>query len=135
VFWIMAALILRGHAPGQTGCPTSGLAFSPQQIHARIIRLAQEDSSWALPGTGFSVSFFSIPADTYSVRIWASNLAGAGCDTVIKRTAQTVTGVGGQDVPRGTWRDIQGRKIPKPTRPGIYFLDGQKIRLTRSRAR
>jgi hypothetical protein len=115
---LLATLILRGHAPAQLGCPTAALAFSPQQVHARIIRLAREDSSWAMPGSGFSVSFFSVIPDTYSVRVWASNLAGAGCDTVVKRTAQATTGVGGTaglDYKQKMY-DVQGRRV-YPTRP------------------
>ena len=120
---IAATLILRGRAPTQLGCPTSALAFSPQTIHARLIRLpAREDSFWTMPGMGFSVSFFDLAADTYSVRLWASNGAGAGCDTVVKRTAQATTEVGVEDHLRPIrWFDLQGRRVRGRQRGAATF--------------
>lgn len=114
---IAATLILRGTAPSQLGCPIVDIARSPQQIHARIIRLPMEDSSYAEPAKAFSVTFFGLAADTYSVRVWASNAAGPGCDTVVRRTAYITTDAP-LPRPRPEYFDLQGRRIHPPFRRG-----------------
>lgn len=44
-----------------------------------------EDSLSTTPGSPFSFSK-QVPSGTYQIRAWGSNLAGAGCDTLISRS-------------------------------------------------
>jgi hypothetical protein len=129
--WLAASLIIRGMAPGQLGCPANTQATSPMQVHARVLKLAREDSSEAMPGTAFSVSFFSMPLDTFSVRIWASNSAGKGCDSVFIRESYIVTGVDAS-ISRASQvlYDVQGRRVRPPLKSGWYCSrNGKWIRV------
>jgi hypothetical protein len=119
---LAATLIIRGLAPTMLGCPESGPATSPMQIHAIIPRAAREDSTYAMPGSAFSISFFNVPLDTFTVRIWASNAAGPGCETVKLYESYIVTDV--TPLPRTTiqWYDIQGRKVGRRSRGAVYFF-------------
>jgi hypothetical protein len=83
-----ATLVVRGTAPAQLNdgtcaAPALSSATSPQMVHAQVLGRGLEDSLTVSPGLPFSFSW-TLPAGTYSVRVWASiasRPALAGCDT------------------------------------------------------
>jgi len=71
---------------GTCTAPILRTATSSQMVHARVVRLAREDSVFvAFPASPFNVLFVGMPPDTYTVRVWASTAARptqVGCDTL-----------------------------------------------------
>jgi hypothetical protein len=66
--------------------PVFRVATSSQQIHARVVRLALQDSVFVpFPNTAFQIDFVGVQPDTYAVRVWASIASRPdlkGCEVV-----------------------------------------------------
>ena len=89
-----AQFTVRGKVPAQgndSTCATPVLVATttPAVIHVRLTgAVTREDSTVALvPGTPFALTFAQLPAGLYTVRGWASNPGGIGCDTTFTKLA------------------------------------------------
>lgn len=110
---------------GDSTCTDSLIGPSDQMVHARVVRLAWEDSVWSRSGQRGSITFFFTANDTYAVRAWTTTPVGKSCELVRTLRALVTTDVPSQPKP---WHrrpglktfDLQGRRV-EPTRSGRYF--------------